>query len=170
MTPEAHSAHQAKRARECAALDNMEFVDIGIGTMRLPRGEHVDTLRPATGSAIRKDAGSSLIDRPVAGAPLYQLVTLYRDAGLPEPVPEHQFHPVRRWRFDYAWPLRLLALEVEGGQWVNGRHNRGSGQIADMEKYSAAALLGWRILYYTPQQMRDGTAMAALRIEFAGAA
>lgn len=46
-----------------------------------------------------------------------------------------------------------VALEVEGGLWVYGRHSRGSGQLADLEKYSEAAILGWRVLYCTPKDM-----------------
>lgn len=42
-------------------------------------------------------------------------------------VREHRFHPARRWRFDFAWPELLFAVEVEGGIWTGGRHNRGSG-------------------------------------------
>lgn len=81
---------------------------------------------------------------------LYAIVSLCRAAGLPEPVPEYRFHPKRRWRFDYAWPLQKLALEIEGGIWTEGRHTRGAGALADLEKYSEAAILGWRIIYCTP--------------------
>ena len=31
-------------------------------------------------------------------------------AGLPAPVAEFRFHPVRRWRLDYAWPEGFVAL------------------------------------------------------------
>ena len=89
-----------------------------------------------------------------ARAPLYEIVHLCRAHRLPEPVPEYQFHPTRKWRFDYAWPLHKLALEVEGGIWTQGRHTRGAGALADMEKYSEAAILGWRLLYVTPDQAR----------------
>lgn len=37
------------------------------------------------------------------------------DAGLPEPVREFRFHPVRGWRADFAWPEHKLLLEIEGG-------------------------------------------------------
>ena len=47
--------------------------------------------------------------------------------GLAAPIREHRFAPPRRWRFDYAWPDRRLALEVEGGTWTGGRHVRGRG-------------------------------------------
>ncbi len=74
-------------------------------------------------------------------------------AKLPHPTPEHHFHPERMWRFDYAWPEHRIALEVEGGVWTQGRHTRGSGFVKDMEKYNAAAVLGWRVLRVTPEKL-----------------
>lgn len=75
-------------------------------------------------------------------------------SGIPKPVEEHRFHQTRRWEFDFAFPDRLLAVEIDGGIWTDGRHTRGSGRLGDMEKQNAAACLGWRILYFTPQQIR----------------
>lgn len=77
---------------------------------------------------------------------------------LPPPELEHQFCPGRRWRFDYAWPALKFAVECEGGAWSQGRHTRGKGYIADMEKYNEAQLLGWLVLRFTPQQLVDGWA------------
>jgi hypothetical protein len=85
------------------------------------------------------------------------LVLYCRAAGLPEPVCEHRFHPTRKWRFDYAWPEHLIAVEVEGGVFIQGRHSRGVGMLADMEKYNCAAVAGWRILRYTPKTLRQAT-------------
>jgi very-short-patch-repair endonuclease len=82
--------------------------------------------------------------------------------GLHAPVREHRFAPPRRWRFDYAWPAHRLALEVEGGTWAGGRHVRGSGYEADCEKYSEAALLGWRVLRVTTAMLLDGRALTLL--------
>lgn len=76
-----------------------------------------------------------------------------RATGLPAPEPEYRFAPPRRWRFDYAWPDAKVALEVEGGVWIRGRHTRGSGFLKDMEKYNAAAVRGWRVLRCTPTQL-----------------
>jgi len=97
--------------------------------------------------------------------PLYPLVRLCIAAGLPDPIPEYAFAKGigRKWRFDYCWPLHLLALEVDGGIWSKGRHVTGTGRLANMEKQSEAAILGYRILYVTPQQMNDGTAIDRVR-------
>lgn len=76
-------------------------------------------------------------------------------------VKEYRFHPVRRWRFDYAIPEHKIALEVEGGVWTGGRHIRGSGFLGDMEKYNAAATMGWRLLRCTPKTLHT---MATLRL------
>ena len=75
------------------------------------------------------------------------------ECGLPRPVVEYRFHSRRKWRFDFAWPLPRVALEVEGGVWIGGRHNRAAGFLGDIEKYNAAALLGWRILRVTPSDL-----------------
>jgi very-short-patch-repair endonuclease len=68
-------------------------------------------------------------------------------------TPEYKFHSDRRWRFDYAIVDERIAIEIEGGLWLQGRHNRPLSMIKDFEKYNNAAMLGWRILKYTPQQI-----------------
>ena len=79
---------------------------------------------------------------------------------LPTPEREWKFHPTRRWRFDFAWPEHnLLALEVEGATWANGRHNRGNGFENDCIKYGEAAVLGWRLLRVTGGMIQDGRAV-----------
>jgi len=75
-----------------------------------------------------------------------------------EIVEEFKFHPTRQWRFDYAIPAYKIAIEIEGGVWINGRHTRGYGAVKDMEKYNQAVLLGWRLLRFTPQQFNNGDA------------
>ena len=65
---------------------------------------------------------------------------------------EYRFHPVRRWRFDYAIPEHKIAIEIEGGAFVRGRHTRGVGYLNDMEKYNEATIMGWRILRYKPSE------------------
>lgn len=77
------------------------------------------------------------------------------------PVEEYRFAPPRRWRFDFAWPALLLAVEIEGGVWRGGRHTRGAGYYqADAEKYNAAAVAGWTVLRYTSVDVSRWTAAA----------
>ena len=96
---------------------------------------------------------------PVKLERVYPLVTLCRQTRIAEPVPEYRFHPTRKWRFDYCWPLHMLALEVNGGVWTQGRHTRGQGAIDDMEKMSEAAIMGYRVLYCTPEELDNGIAL-----------
>lgn len=79
-----------------------------------------------------------------------------------EVVPEYRFHPVRKWRFDYAIPERHLAIEIDGGVWSYGRHNRASGYMKDMEKFNAAAELGWTVMKFTPQQKMQHATFEAI--------
>lgn len=90
-------------------------------------------------------------------------VAMCEQNGIPRPEPEHRFRPPRRWRFDYAWPDRRLALEVEGGVWTNGRHTRGSGFLRDVEKYNAAAVAGWRLIRTTPDELFTTTTVKLIR-------
>ena len=75
------------------------------------------------------------------------------------PETEYIFHPTRRWRFDFAFPNAKVAIEIEGGTWAAGRHSRGAGMEADMEKYNAATLMGWRVLRYTTAMVLRGDAI-----------
>jgi very-short-patch-repair endonuclease len=75
---------------------------------------------------------------------------------------EVRFHPTRRWRFDWAsWEL-MLAVEWEGGTFVGGRHTSGTGYEKDLEKYNAAALMGWTVLRFTRAMLADGRAYATI--------
>lgn len=78
---------------------------------------------------------------------------------LPAPELEYRFHPIRMWRFDFAWPDRKIALEVDGGAFINGRHVRGSGVRNDCEKFSNAAIHGWRVLRVLPEHVKSGVAI-----------
>lgn len=82
--------------------------------------------------------------------------------GLPTPARQVQFDAVRRWRFDLAWPAQLVACEVDGATWAEGRHNRGTGIHGDCEKFSYAAAQGWRVLRVDSKMVEDGSAVALI--------
>ena len=75
--------------------------------------------------------------------------------NLPQPEREYRFAPPRRWRFDFAWPASMVAVELEGMTRAGGRHQRWGGFQKDAEKYNAATKRGWRVLRYTSQDMRE---------------
>lgn len=69
-----------------------------------------------------------------------------------EVVKELQFHPDRKWRFDYAFPSRKIAIEIDGAIWTLGRHNRPRGYLNDMEKLNTAASMGWLVLRFSTDE------------------
>ncbi len=73
------------------------------------------------------------------------LLFALREVCIPEPVLEYRFDAVRKWRFDIAWPSARLALEIDGGNRIGGRHT----QQGDYDKLNAAAVQGWRVLRFT---------------------
>jgi very-short-patch-repair endonuclease len=76
---------------------------------------------------------------------------------------EFYFAKPRRWRFDYAIVEQRVAIEVEGGVWTRGRHTRGSGFVKDMEKYNAAAALGWLLIRTTPDNLISQSTLDLIR-------
>lgn len=68
--------------------------------------------------------------------------------------PEYVFHPTRQWRFDVALPDHRIAIEIEGGIWKHGGggHSHPMHIERDIEKYNAAAQLGWRVFRFMPDK------------------
>lgn len=94
-------------------------------------------------------------------------------AGLPLAVREYLFAKDaidREWRFDFAWPQFMIALEVEGAP-GRGRHTTAAGFRNDCEKYNAATLLGWSVYRVTGDMLKSGYAidLMALALRRAGA-
>ena len=71
---------------------------------------------------------------------------------------EYRFHPIRKWKFDWAIPSLKVAVEYEGIMAQKSRHTTVSGFTKDTEKYNAAQILGWVVLRYTTinhKQLKD---------------
>lgn len=81
---------------------------------------------------------------------------------LPEPQQEYRFAAeyvgmgkgvrerlklayLKDWRFDFAWPQYMLAVEVEGITKEGGRHQRIGGFNMDLKKYHCAMDMGWTV-------------------------
>jgi hypothetical protein len=86
-------------------------------------------------------------------------------AGLGPVELEHRFHATRKWRLDLVLPKASLAIEIEGGVFLKqgGRHNRGAGMRADMEKYAEAVIAGWRLIRILPEWIKNGRALDYIR-------
>lgn len=101
-----------------------------------------------------------------------------RARRLPPPRIELQFALEmleRRWRFDFAWPDFMVAVELEGLVMrqlyeaprpgakrvlvVYGRHATASGIEEDMVKYNSAVALGWYVLRFNQNPIKSGAAV-----------
>ena len=80
---------------------------------------------------------------------------------IPEARRGYRFNAERRYTFDFAWPDQKAAVEIDGGnrmvRWsktknravVVGKHTK----PADYEKRNLATIMGWRVLYFTGDQL-----------------
>lgn len=72
---------------------------------------------------------------------------LLRSWGCDGFVREYQFHPSRRWRFDFAWPHIKLAVELHGGVYgYHPSHTSAKRLHAEYEKLNEAQINGWTVL------------------------
>ena len=97
-----------------------------------------------------------------------------KGARLPAPELEYRFdEDGRRWKFDFCWVRQKVALEVEGGagyapvrsktgKHIVGHHVHPSGFESDCEKYSIAAIQGWKVIRVTGTMINDGRALNLL--------
>ena len=82
---------------------------------------------------------------------------------LPHGLQEYRLDPRRKWRFDFAWPDVMFAVEVEGlTGGAGGRHQRIAGFNADLEKYEAAMLQGWDVYRCSQAMIDSGSAVAVV--------
>ena len=104
---------------------------------------------------------------------LYQI----KITGLPEPETEYPFcrdivgagpgirkrlqeRGLKNWRFDIAWPDRQIAVECEGGAFVNGGHVRGAYYRDNMIKYANAMVNGWVVYRCDMWMIKKGIAIS----------
>ena len=82
---------------------------------------------------------------------------------------QYRFDPERRWRFDFAHPATKVAIEIDGGEFVQGAHSRGARMAADCEKRNEARLQGWIVFTLTGGMVKkDPMGWAQKIAEFIG--
>jgi very-short-patch-repair endonuclease len=85
---------------------------------------------------------------------------LHCQANHLKPVREYRFCMGRKFAFDFCWPERMIAVEIEGGtSFGKSRHSRGKGFETDCIKYNIAARLGWKVLRYSTAMVIKGQAI-----------
>lgn len=63
----------------------------------------------------------------------------------------------RKFRADFLCPNLKLIVEVNGGQFCQGRHNRGGfGYETDLTKLNLAQSNGYKIIQFTYQMLQRG--------------
>jgi very-short-patch-repair endonuclease len=105
------------------------------------------------------------IDKKLSGSVLERRWQMWWNALTPHIplVAEYRFHPTRKWRFDFAHVKSKVAIELEGGVYSFGRHQRAAGFLEDMDKYNAALELGWRVFRYGTGQVGEEAVYAVYR-------
>ena len=83
------------------------------------------------------------------------LWVMHREGSIPDYVEEHQFHEVRKYRFDWAIPELMIAIEYEGIFSKKSGHTTITGYTKDCEKYNLATMKGWKILRYTAKNYKN---------------
>lgn len=126
----------------------------------LARADKVGPSRPTDTELFAKVAKGKAAGRKVTGTTIPPVA--WKAFGIPQPTREYRFCE-RRWRVDYAWVDAKVALEIEGGIWEQGRHNRPVSMIKEMAKYNRLSVLGWRLIRCTPQDVKDGSIFETVR-------
>jgi very-short-patch-repair endonuclease len=89
------------------------------------------------------------------------MARLFREHGLPEPVFQYAVTvDGRRIVIDFAYPHLKIAIEVDGYEW----HRTREQLQADHERQALLVLLGWKVLRFTWQQVRERPEWVAGRI------
>lgn len=88
-------------------------------------------------------------------------LTAWLHATYPGIVSEHRFHPTRRWRFDWALPDLMVAIEFDGVV-SKMAHATVTSVLNDSAKMNEAALLGWTVIRTNSPNLRDGSGYKAI--------
>lgn len=68
---------------------------------------------------------------------------------------EYKFALPRKFRFDWAIPGKMIAIEYEGLMSEKSGHTTVKGYTKDTNKYNMAAGLGWKVLRFTALNYKE---------------
>lgn len=76
--------------------------------------------------------------------------------GGPPLLREYRFHPVRKWRLDFAHVEAKIGFEIQGGLYkAESGHRSREGVKRDYEKSNAAQELGWKVFSVTSEAVNS---------------
>lgn len=133
---------------------------------RLKLPQHILDANPEAAELLKRKPARLVAERPrdqTDQAPLFAYAWRVIAPHCPAPTGEYHFTDTRAWRFDWAWPLYRVAVEVDGGQHQAGGGQHGSD--ADRDKLNHAAALGWRVLHFSPAQLTEDPAGCCALVE-----
>lgn len=76
---------------------------------------------------------------------------------------EYRFHAERKFRLDFAFPSLKCGVEINGGIFSQGAHGRPTNIMRDLEKSNLLVMDGWRVLRFSPQQVKLGQAIDGIK-------
>ena len=91
-------------------------------------------------------------------------VSLLKEAGATRLATNFKFDSERQWLLDIVQEDSKTAIEIDGGGFAYGGHNRGRQMAWDYEKRNAALLQGWWVFQLTGQQVQREGEMWARKI------
>ena len=82
------------------------------------------------------------------------LARLLRSAKITGWKRQHKYVPGRKFQADFAFPEQKLIVEVDGGIYNRRAHGSIGGIIADMKRTNLAAISGWRVMRFRPDELQ----------------
>ena len=100
---------------------------------------------------------SGSLKRKILYQELYDLLREYDHKTVKEVTFNKIMNTKRLFRADFFCPKLSLIVEVNGGQYIGGRHNRGGvGYESDLEKLNIAQANGIFVLQFTYEMLERG--------------
>jgi very-short-patch-repair endonuclease len=106
------------------------------------------------GAGRLREAIAAYSGGPAAASPLEaRIARLLHRAGLPRADRQHPVRLAGGTRYlDFAWPAKLVGLEVDGYRW----HSSRTAWRRDRERLAALRKAGWKILHVSQDDLRRG--------------
>lgn len=122
-------------------------------TRRSPKKKVNDDLKSKKPKKAKKK--SKPIDKPMEILLFHQFMNNNGIVFEKEVLMSKIINTSRGFIFDYYLPDLNTAIEINGGEWINGRHNSGTGYQTDLVKSNLANLNGVKYLQYTYSQLQE---------------